>query len=70
MAIGPGGQFEGSVSDGCIESEVITEAADVLTRDRPKLLESGIGEELAWRAGLPCGGVISIYVEPLQRERD
>ena len=25
---------------------------------------------MAWRAGLPCGGAISIYVEPLQRQRD
>ena len=70
MAIGPGGQFEGSVSGGCVEAEVITEAADVLARDMPRLLEFGIGEELAWKAGLPCGGAISIYVEPLRRERD
>jgi xanthine dehydrogenase accessory factor len=70
MAIGPDGQFEGSVSGGCVEAEVITEAADVLTRDKSRLLEFGVGEELAWRAGLPCGGAISIYVEPLRRERD
>ncbi|CCJ08894.1 XdhC family protein [Methylocystis sp. SC2] len=70
MAIGPDGQFEGSVSGGCVEAEVIAEAADILTRDMPKLLEFGVGEELAWRAGLPCGGAISIYVEPLRHERD
>ena len=70
MAIGPDGQFEGSVSGGCVEVDVIAEAADVLARDRPKLLEFGVGEEVAWKAGLPCGGAISIYVEPLRRERD
>jgi len=70
MAISPSGQFEGSVSGGCVEAEVITEATDVLARDMPKLLEFGVGEELAWSAGLPCGGAISIYVEPLRRERD
>jgi xanthine dehydrogenase accessory factor len=70
LVVGPNGQFEGSVSGGCVEVEVITEAADVLTRDRPKLLDVGVGEDVAWRAGLPCGGAISIYIEPLQRQRD
>jgi len=70
LVVGPHGQFEGSVSGGCVEVEVITEAADVLTRDRPKLLEFGVAEEVAWKVGLPCGGVINIYLEPLQSERD
>jgi len=70
LVVGPNGQFEGSVSGGCVEAEVITEAADVLTRDRPKLLEFGVAEDVAWRAGLPCGGAIGIYLEPLQRQRD
>jgi xanthine dehydrogenase accessory factor len=41
-----------------------------MATDRPKLLEFGIAEETAWRAGLLCGGTIKIYVEPLRRERD
>jgi xanthine dehydrogenase accessory factor len=70
LVVGPNGHFEGSVSGGCVEAEVITEAADVLAQDRPKLLEFGIGEDVAWRAELPCGGAISIYLEPLQLQRD
>jgi xanthine dehydrogenase accessory factor len=70
LVVGPDSQFEGSVSGGCVEAVVITEAADVLTQDRPKLLEFGVAEDVAWRAGLPCGGAISIYVEPLQLQRD
>jgi xanthine dehydrogenase accessory factor len=70
LVIRPNGQFEGSVSGGCVEVEVITEAADVLTQDRPKLFEFGVAEDVAWRAGLPCGGAISIYLEPLQLKRD
>jgi xanthine dehydrogenase accessory factor len=70
LVVGPNGQFEGSVSGGCVEAEVITEAADVLTQDRPKLLEFGVAEDVAWRAGLPCGGAISIYLAPLQLKRD
>jgi xanthine dehydrogenase accessory factor len=70
LAVGPNGQFAGSVSGGCVEVEVITEAADVLIRDQPKLLEFGVAEDVASRAGLPCGGAISIYIEPLQLDRD
>jgi xanthine dehydrogenase accessory factor len=70
LVVAPGSRFEGSVSGGCVEAEVITEAEDVMASDRPKLLEFGIAEETAWRAGLPCGGAIKIYVEPLRRERD
>ena len=70
LVVAPGLSFEGSVSGGCVEAEVITEAEDVMASDRPKLLEFGIAEETAWRAGLPCGGAIKIYVEPLRRERD
>jgi xanthine dehydrogenase accessory factor len=36
------------VSGGCVEVEVITEAADVLTQDRPKLLKFGVAEDVAW----------------------
>src|SRR5919197_1667708 len=62
LVVGPDDQFEGSVSGGCVEVEVITEAADVLTRHRPKLLEFGVAEDVAWRTGLPCGGAIGIYL--------
>ncbi|HXW70432.1 MAG TPA: XdhC family protein [Methylocella sp.] len=70
LAVAPDGQFEGSVSGGCVEAEVIAEATDVLVQDRPKLLEFGVAEDAAWRAGLPCGGAISVYLEPLRLERD
>src|SRR5262245_24693409 len=70
LAVGPGERFEGSVSGGCVEAEVITEAADVLAQGRPRLLEFGVNDETAWRAGLPCGGTIKVLLEPLKRERD
>lgn len=70
LAVAPGERFEGSVSGGCVEVDVITEAADVLAQGRPRLLEFGVADETAWRAGLPCGGTIKILLEPLERERD
>jgi xanthine dehydrogenase accessory factor len=70
LAVASDERFEGSVSGGCIEAEVIFEAMDVISTGRPKLLEFGITNETAWRAGLPCGGRIEIYVEALVAGRD
>jgi xanthine dehydrogenase accessory factor len=70
LAVAPGERFQGSVSGGCVEADVIAEAADVLAKGRPRLLEFGVADETAWRAGLPCGGTIKILIEPLKRERD
>lgn len=57
------GNFEGSVSGGCVEGAVITEAVDVLADGRPRMLEFGVADETAWRVGLSCGGRIRVYVE-------
>src|SRR3984893_2528869 len=70
LAVASDERFEGSVSGGCIEAEVIFEAMDVILSGRPKLLEFGITNETAWLAGLPCGGRIEIYVEALVAGRD
>lgn len=70
LAVAPDGRFEGSVSGGCVEIDVITEAIDVISTDQPKLLEFGIADEAAWRSGLPCGGTIKIIVESLRRSSD
>jgi xanthine/CO dehydrogenase XdhC/CoxF family maturation factor len=58
------GNFLGSVSGGCVEGAVITEAADVIESEKPKLLEFGVEDETAWQVGLACGGRIRIFVEP------
>lgn len=58
------GNFLGSVSGGCVEGAVITEAADVIETARPKMLEFGVEDETAWQVGLACGGRIRIFVEP------
>ncbi|MGH6865611.1 MAG: XdhC family protein [Methyloceanibacter sp.] len=65
LVVAPNGQFEGSVSGGCVEVDVIAEAIDVIAHGRPKLVEFGIADETAWRSGLPCGGTIKIFVEAL-----
>lgn len=57
------GNFQGSVSGGCVEGAVIAEAADVIASGTPRLLEFGVADETAWRVGLSCGGRIRVYVE-------
>ena len=57
------GNFLGSVSGGCVEGDVITEAMDVIGDGKPRMLEFGVADETAWRAGLSCGGRIKVYVE-------
>jgi xanthine dehydrogenase accessory factor len=68
MAIAADGRFEGSVSGGCIEGEVIAEAEDILSSGAPRTLRFGVADETAWNAGLPCGGQVQIYLERLDRE--
>ncbi len=65
LVVGPDDRFEGSVSGGCVEVDVLVEAADAMASGRPKLLEYGVSDEAAWKAGLACGGTIKILVEPL-----
>jgi len=59
------GNFEGSVSGGCVEGEVITAAQDVIANGGFRVLEFGVADETALRVGLACGGRIRIAVEPL-----
>lgn len=62
------GNFEGSVSGGCVEGAVILEAADVIANGAPTVMEFGVADETAWEVGLACGGRIKIYVEPVTRD--
>lgn len=71
MVIAADSAFEGSVSGGCVEGEVITEATELLEGDSaPKALAYGVEDETAWRVGLPCGGRIRVHVQKLEGEAD
>lgn len=63
LVIDEEGNFHGSVSGGCVEGEVISEAAGVIADGEPKMLEFGVADETAWRVGLSCGGKIEVYLE-------
>ena len=63
LVIDEEGNFLGSVSGGCVEGAVITDAVDVIADGKPRILEFGVADETAWRVGLSCGGRIKVYVE-------
>jgi xanthine/CO dehydrogenase XdhC/CoxF family maturation factor len=65
LAISESGEIAGSVSGGCVESDVYENARQVLESGQPKLLCYGIKDEEAWEVGLPCGGEIDVFVEVL-----
>jgi xanthine dehydrogenase accessory factor len=66
LAISESGKMCGSVSGGCVESDVFENAQKVLETGEPKLLSYGISDDLAWSVGLPCGGEIDVFVERVE----
>ncbi|HEY4912137.1 MAG TPA: XdhC/CoxI family protein [Methylomirabilota bacterium] len=70
MLVGEGGRILGSVTiGGCVDAQVIEEAASVLSTDKPRLLQLDLGDEEAWEIGLTCGGTIEVFVEPVDLEK-
>ncbi len=66
MAVSDAGEVAGSVSGGCVEGAVVTEALEVLAGDgRPRLCTFGYSDDEAFAVGLTCGGTIRVFVEPL-----
>jgi len=66
LAVNDRGEFVGSVSGGCVEGAVVTEALAVLEDGKPRTLEFGVSDEQAWEVGLACGGRVRIFVERLE----
>ena len=63
LVIDEDGNFEGSVSGGCVEGAVVSEAMEILQSGELKVLEFGVADETAGEVGLSCGGNIRVYVE-------
>jgi xanthine dehydrogenase accessory factor len=68
MALTPDGRLSGSVSGGCVEGAVFEAGVKSLKKQRPKLLHYGVADDTAWEVGLACGGIIEVFVEPLNDE--
>ena len=63
LAISESGKMCGSVSGGCVESDVFENARQVFETGEPRLVSYGIDDDLAWSVGLPCGGEIDVFIE-------
>ena len=66
LVIDEQGNFLGSVSGGCVEGAVVTEAMEVIGSGQPRVLEFGVADETAWKVGLSCGGTIRVFVETVE----
>jgi xanthine dehydrogenase accessory factor len=65
MAVNERGEVIGSVSGGCVEGAVVTEALGVLRTGERKVVTFGYSDDEAFAVGLTCGGTIHLFLEPL-----
>ena len=65
MAVNENGEIAGSVSGGCVEGAVVSEALEILQTGERKIVTFGYSDDEAYAVGLTCGGIIHLYIEPL-----
>jgi xanthine dehydrogenase accessory factor len=64
MAVSEDGEVIGSVSGGCVEGAVVTEALDILATGERRITTFGYSDDDAFAVGLTCGGTIHLFIEP------
>jgi len=65
MAVNEDGEVAGSVSGGCVEGAVVTEALQILESGERRVVTFGFSDDDAFSVGLTCGGTIHLFLEPL-----
>ncbi|HET6691682.1 MAG TPA: XdhC/CoxI family protein [Miltoncostaeaceae bacterium] len=65
MAVSESGEVAGSVTGGCVEPAVYIQSEEVLQGGPPRLASFGYADEDAMEVGLPCGGSVDVFIEPL-----
>lgn len=68
MLVHADGRFEGSVSGGCVETDILATAAEVIAGAPAVVKTYGVADSAAWEVGLPCGGEIAVLVQPVSAE--
>ncbi|MGO9380781.1 MAG: XdhC family protein [Mycobacterium sp.] len=65
MAVSASGEVLGSVSGGCVEGAVYELAREVIETRRAELVRFGVTDDDAFAVGLTCGGILDVFVEPV-----
>lgn len=66
MYIDETGHSIGLISGGCLESDVVEVAKQVITERKPMTRFYNMDEDLVWGLGLGCPGKVQVYIEPIQ----
>jgi xanthine dehydrogenase accessory factor len=69
LAVSAEGEVIGSVSGGCVEGAVYELSLDVCETGDPVLQTYGVSDDDAFAVGLTCGGILDIFVEPIDKAR-
>ncbi len=72
MLISAAGSFEGMISGGCLEGDLLHHAAKVFASGRAEFVtyDMHAGKDLVWSLGLGCDGVIHLMLQRLDRKDD
>lgn len=65
MAVSEDGEVSGSVSGGCVEGAVVTEALAIIEGAERRIVTFGYSDDDAFSVGLTCGGTVHLFIEPL-----
>src|SRR5256712_5952952 len=60
-------QMIGNISGGCLESDVMVVADEVMAGGKPRLVTYDLtaDDDVVWGLGLGCNGAVDIFVEPV-----
>jgi xanthine dehydrogenase accessory factor len=65
MLVTDTGEAVGSVSGGCVEGALYEVGQEVLADGQPRFETYGVSDDDAFAVGLTCGGILEIFVEPV-----
>lgn len=65
MAVADDGEVAGSVSGGCVEGAVVSEAMEILRTGERRMVTFGYSDDEAFAVGLTCGGTVHLFIEPM-----
>ena len=72
MLISSDGAFEGMISGGCLEGDLLHHAAEVLANGKVKFVtyDMHAGDDIVWGLGIGCDGIIHLMLQRLDKASD